>query len=314
MSRNHIFKFILFFCICWIFSSAGPLAKAQTPTSLSISPAIIEFNIKPGEIASKKITVVNSGSQSLGIAISLNQVTPKEAQGLSVELKKPNWIKLSESNILLASNQNREIEIVVSPHKSTPAGGYYAMLYFQAAIPVNEIKLGSTTAIPRIGALLMINVMGEGTRKFEVIRMPHYPLFASTNFPTTSFAIKNTGNTHIIPKGYIQFNRVGENQQYKQGFSPTLILPSTTREIQVLGLQNPKMGLYKVKVISPYFPQSAQAEDKPNTGYIFIYGNNAKIVYFLPLGPSILVFIFIFKKRKNLKRALKALLIPTTTK
>ncbi len=303
MHKTTLLTIVLIFF--WVLFLKTEYAKAQQNTSLAISPAIIEVNLKPGQIKNNKITITNTGKTALGVGISLNQVTPKEAQGLAVELKKPDWIRLSDQTILLNAGESREIEIITSPNNKTPPGGYYAMVYFQAAIPFSDIKLGATTAIPKLGAFMLITVQGKTDKKYELIKNVDYPLVTSTNIPETAFTLKNTGNVHLIPAGYVELNRVGKNNQYKQGFPPTVILPSTTRQVKIPSIQNIALGIYKVNLLS--LNDNILGYEKMKIGYIIVIGKFINLAYAAALLPVLLSILFVLSKRKKLRQALKTL-------
>ncbi len=300
MKKPFILKIALFACtLCF---TQCEKALAQQNTSLAISPAIIEVNLKPGQIKNSKITVTNTSQTPLGVGINLAQVTPAEAEGLAVELKKPDWIKLSDQDILLKGGESREIEVITSPNKNTPPGGYYAMIYFQAAVPFSDFKLGATTAIPKLGAFMLIDLGGQGKKQFEILKKLDYPIVTSNAIPPASFTIKNTGNVHIIPSESLEFNRVGKEKQYKQGFPPVIVLPSTSRQITVPSLQATEPGIYKIVSIS--LKDSVLGFEREDIGYIIVAGKITNLLYILLV---LLVFsssFFIIKKRRNLRQAI----------
>lgn len=235
-------KKILLFILFSLFFAKGASA-------LTISPPVIDVEVNPGEVKEQIITLYNEGTEAMLFSGYLEAFTPKGEAG-EAQLVSGNsygaldWVSFGTNNFTLAPGEMKEVPIVINVPSTSQVGGYYvAAMWTAYANGSGESKeaMKKTTIVARVGSLVLIKVKGSVTEKLEILEFNadgnNYRSSLPVNFTAR---LKNSGNVHIKPAGYVtvvnMFGRVADNIPFNG--EDRNVLPSSTRKFNVVWQKN----------------------------------------------------------------------------
>lgn len=195
-----IFKLTLLLAIFIPVVVLASAAKAQTPNTISINPALLNLELLQGEAQiSSQISITNNYSSSINLGIEvkgIDQISGQLVPTETVEQNIKDSLVISDSNLLIQSGQTSTLTITVTNSDRLAPGGHYATLLLTERSldgPDNGLKGAASVGIfivKRGGSTEILNfksIKANGS----FIRMPS----------TITAEIENNGNTHTVPRG-----------------------------------------------------------------------------------------------------------------
>lgn len=247
-------------------------------TNLSIVPAKLEVQLKPGATYIQSYIVKNSGDQTITLNTSLNSWLPVGPDGNIKYLdSSPDLVtSLSNTDIQFGQNfilnpkQSRQIVLKIQVPENTINGDRYFTLFFNQD---DSASLSSnSTQLIRIGSHLLISISESETNisKFSINNFKTNTHFIDCFFGTIKFTgiINNPSNT---------FNKVDDSIIISKNNSVITKLPIFPDNIlanhnRTLRCQNNNLPV-DCQLQKPFWPgiYSASYADKSITFFVFPY-------------------------------------------
>jgi hypothetical protein len=226
--------------------------NSQSGFNFSTSPTVLNIDTKPGNSVTNKVQLKNNGTATEHVRVKLLKFTSDNVGGSPI-LTTPeandevvNWITFSESTFDAEPNVWKTINVTVAPPASAAFGYYYAVSFTRDIQDQNNnapANLTGTVAVP-----MLINVEAPGTiRKADITGFSvskNVYEFLPAKFSVT---LKNSGNTHVAPRGNIFVTKGGKNiATLDVNAGKGNILPTTARTFNADW--NEGSPVYKVKM------------------------------------------------------------------
>lgn len=222
-----------------VFGLFGVVAHAQEAApdqgfKLVVAPLPLALETKPGERVSTDVKVMNGGTATERVAISVMKFGAEGEDG-SPKLIDPeptdeflSWISFSEQTFTAEPNQWKTIKVTIDAPKTAAFGYYYALVF---ARDNQKIEAQKANLLGAVAGLLLLDVNAPGAKRtadvlsFESDRKVYE--FLPANF---TIRVKNTGNTHIAPRGNLFINKGSEQLSLLEvNKAKGYILPGSTR-------------------------------------------------------------------------------------
>lgn len=226
-------------------------AHAATPgLSITMTPSSTELHAAPGASTSSTFTVVNQGTMSYPILLS---VAPYHVEGDSYDPQftplpgttdASSWIRFTDpAPSILGKNTTTTLGYTLAVPKDTAPGGYYAVIFAETN---PEAKDGGVTPHNRVGNILYITVDGDVAHKGAL--QPASPDVPSVIWGTRTdlgMLVNNTGGVHFVTTAHIRVTSLFGRTLFSGRFE-RYILPQTQRLITTAWEKLPPVGIYKV--------------------------------------------------------------------
>jgi len=254
----------------------APMAQAQSSASIGVQPEIFTKTLSLGEKWEDVIKIVNGSNDAMPISLSLVRWDASDETGgvnFIEERGDPSfdathWFNLSDTEMILAPKEVREITFTVEVPSDAEPGGKYVSLWIDTKIP--DIYFGDKPVriIPRVTALFLLDIPTIGIDAEDLAPSAQVAEFAVADrapimsgvasrvaslfrAPSTVFAsnpavnvnvldgrpdglvlrVENEGITHIRPFATLSVrNALGANIATVQT-EPTTILPRRVRQL-----------------------------------------------------------------------------------
>lgn len=283
-------------------------ANAQASGSgLAISPPSFELSANPGDNLSNSIRVDNTQGQSLEVTADVRNFTALGEEGevnlsdqdSSYSLAK--WVKVTpaRSTIPAGGSQTFQYTITVPPN-AEPGGRFGSIVFRTTAKPLSG-KSGVSVG-QEVGSLVFLKIAGNVTEKASIVGFQtaaHINQYKPVDF---TVRVKDEGNVHLKPTGTITIVNFFGQKVATLPIETHNVLPGAIRRMEAQW----KGGRF---IFGKYTATAS-----------ITYGSNNQIVtastsfWGLPytlilvsLGVLILLGILIYRGRKRLHLALKAL-------
>ena len=245
--NNDIKKMAIigFYCLCFCIIASPSFAMVpgivreimnqQSPQqALSIDPAISDLQLSPGKTASYILTITNLSNKPLGIGTALTDIDGQEnsygknAQQVPMTI----WTTLSESNLIIAPSEKKQITVKITPPINTRDGGYYEALFLTPIVNNQHIR-NEPVILSRIGTLIFATIgklnYQDLQKKVHIVNFaPTQSLFENDNI-SLSFEVTNDYFTHFIAKPFVTITPLFFGQSKTTLLEEKHILPSKTR-------------------------------------------------------------------------------------
>ena len=245
---------------------AQELEEPRPLEGMTISPALIERDISPGEVLTLSFEINNNDPEALDAYLSTVDFTGDPQEGGSPRFYQDSlptafssWIKLSVEKVLLTSGGRKEVTFTITVPEDAEPGGHYGAIVVSRENPGQEegLVVGATA---QIGTLLLTKVAGEAIEKGQSISFTTNRGWYEQSPVVFEIRFENTGNVHTKPTGVIEiFNTVGVKEKVLQinpGFGS--VLPKSIRLFEVewdvgrwLNII-PRMGKYRAEGLLSY--------------------------------------------------------------
>lgn len=232
----------------------GLFSAQHSAYALTVSPAIIELSVDPGQTITKEITLFNE----TGVSIQLFATTQDfEAAGEggqpkflpkavpSNEASASNWVTVSPSQIVVEPGKFVKTQFTVTVPANADPGGHYLAVFWGIQPPV--ISGPAAVAIgAKIGSLVLIGVTGDIVEQgsLKEFTLPKGSVY--THLPVEmAFRFFNSGNIHLKPKGDIIVRNLlgGKVTTISANDKEARVLPNQTRQFfATWQRQSPDLG------------------------------------------------------------------------
>ena len=224
-------------------------ALAAEKIGLSVTPVSKRYELRPGQTVLGNFTIRNGGDLAVEYKLLVTPLNIKNEQyekdfSKVTAIDASSWIKLDHTNGKLERNGKRVVGFTLTVPRDAAPGGHYAVAFAETILPKGAQAESSVKSTQRVGELFYIGVAGDVKISGSVAGWRS--AFWQNEPPMlTTLRMKNDGNTHYDAKYSIQVTDIFGNIK-TQMKGENIILPDTTRRIDVAWNSAPDFGLYKV--------------------------------------------------------------------
>lgn len=313
-----LIKKSLFVCLLCIFFTAPNFVDAEVKkeqldveflNDFVLEPAKNEVILNPGEVSTKRISVINRTEREVAFTIDIEDVVGSNNQQDQVKLlgdeKGPYSLKdflvpeIREFN--LKPGEKITIPVLVSlPNNSEPRGYYGAVIISAEDIEEDGhdgSEVGSVTKIvTRLGSIFLVRVNGDLIEESSIhdFKTIGPKSFFYSNHPTGfEVAINNEGNVHLVHYGEVTIKNILGKTVDVLPMNAFFSLPDSVRYREVSWKESFSMGYYTAELA--LYKGFGDKNDLINSKVSFFVLPWQVIVPII-LGIAVLFFIIRFLK------------------
>jgi hypothetical protein len=178
---------------------------AAGPMGITITPLKYVIEANPGERFQREITVINPNDFVLNVRPEFQDFKvagENEIQWVPNDVENPykmtDWIYINKSIISLKPHGEAKLPFTIVVPQKARVGGHYAAVFLTA---VTETE-GNVGSVPRVGALIILNVAGDIKKTGELVKFSS-PLLVGFGPVDFKFTFLNTGTTHYENNGQV---------------------------------------------------------------------------------------------------------------
>src|SRR3989338_6227509 len=222
--------------------------SVSAAVGITIAPVKYKFDVERGQVVENTITVANPNDFVLKVRAEFQDFKVTEdnnIQWLPGDIENPykmsDWIGIRQDVITLKPKEEQSVPFKISVPKNATAGGKYAAVFFTGVIEGG----GNIGAVPRVGALIILNVKGDLKRTGELLNFSG-PRIANNGPVNFTLSYLNTGTTHYEAKADFTV----KNFFWKSGsFSSEtkFVYPNIKRDLKATCNQRALLGVYTIK-------------------------------------------------------------------
>lgn len=298
-------KLFVFVTILFIYIALPSRSFAQTVPQqfVTVDPIIKEVTLTPGESLTYHLQLTNKGDKPVGFHIDLSDADPT-AEGSPISMSHTSaflsWITTYPTDLIVAPHESNAFVVTIKTPKEAKNSGYFATLFLTPFIS-NPLKTSGPVVLERIGSLLFATVgqlnYEDLSKKVQISSFTFdHKLFQTPH--ALSFTVTNTYFTHFSAKPFLTLSSLRGNTQTVY---PTEkhVLPGKTRT-------------WEYPITLPWYTlySSAHLAVSVGGGYQVI-ADTSYINYSLILETVVIIclFLFMLRRRKKLKKAIKILFL-----
>jgi len=223
-------------------------SRAAGPIGITVAPPKYIIETDPGQVHHKEIIVINPNNFPMEVRPEFQDFKITEGnniQWIPGDVENPfritDWIEISVDSITLAPNGDAKIPFSIRVPKDASAGGHYGAVFFTPVID----ESGDIGSVPRVGALVILNVSGDISRTGEMTGFKS-PIIVTSGPVMFKLDFLNTGTTHYESEGEILVRGITGGKTVLTT-EKKFVYPNISREIKALwDVENP-FGIYWVK-------------------------------------------------------------------
>lgn len=253
-------------------------ASTQTPVKgLTISPPLQEITLGSGLIEAKAgVTITNTTGQDLSADIRVVDFDTDNQFGTLAFLEQgsaaskyglANWTRLGSQSVMLVNGQATEIPVTITNGTDLAPGGHYAAVVATVTTPVTK-GVNTVSLKQELVSLIFAKKIGGETYGLQ---LDDLKLSNTSRLPEAVTAtFKSTGNTHVIPRGYIEV-RDGDNRLLMKGIinpESSAILPNKTRQVETVLQAVDPPGKSQNYTVTAFYRHDGQQKFSTQTLYI----------------------------------------------
>ena len=190
--------------------------------SVSITPALYNISVTPGQVWSSKIRVINPNNYPLTVYVEpVNFIAEGErGVGRHISIAKSEesgvtvaeWFTVTAGPYTIGANQAQEIDFILSVPKFASPGSQSAALLISTSPPDETTGIQISTS-QAVSSVFLVRVDGDVTEKLDIRSFSVTDRLVTSPKNTFSLRFENTGTVHMQPQGLITiYNFWGEER------------------------------------------------------------------------------------------------------
>ncbi len=226
---------------------------------LALAPATVEVNVKPGDSATRDITLTNGTSDIQTLTFSVQDfegsTDPSQAFVLKGDqdgkFSARHWIEPELTSINLNPGEQLTFRVNISvPAEARPGGRYAALIVSPAGQPPGQSQ---TTSSSNAGVLTLFLITVEGNViKEGTLNPPEVPALAMNGPIDIGLVFDNQGNVHLKPHGTVTVTNMLGQTSASINVPEWVVLPDSSRRETVSFGSGLLFGRYSVKATVQY--------------------------------------------------------------
>lgn len=308
--------------------------EIDSQSQITITPVTYESSVDPGDVVTSKVTISNNTDTPLSLNTSVENIRRTNNEG-EVELTTEEtpyeiakWVSVEPKELNLLARGRQDVSYTIRvPSDASPGGHYGAIL---VGTPPTKVEANGAAVVQRLGSLLLLRVSGtanedavissfrtktySGTWEEEVSSdgntktlAPREEDFSKERFQryfkegpvAFELAIKNNGNVHVKPVGYITIYNIFHKKIVELPLNSQNVYPGSERSLTVIWPKERLWGIYyKAEFVGLYGTEKEKSLTTANSFWAF------------PLPAAIAIgvgIIFILLIHRRLGQALEVL-------
>ncbi len=264
--------------------------------ALSVTPAIRELTLTPGESKTAAVELNNDSADSITLTAEVVNFTAKGETGEPQYLDTPatgvaTWMKVNPEKIVLTPGQKAEVAVTFTTPANASAGGHYAGVLFNFSQTADNIQSGQVSIQSKIGVPFLVTVKGSYVQKGEIVTFSTNKESYTAGPVAFNLRYKNTGEVHLKPAGTItisnMFGKVVKTIKVNQDGGA--VLPGSVRKFVVDNWDDVgnSIGQYKATITLT----SGTVENQATVNF-WVYSTMG-IVYAVVVLLVIIILIFV---------------------
>jgi hypothetical protein len=223
-------------------------AVSAAPVGVTVAPIRYTINLDPGQSYEDVITVANPNDFILRVQPEFQDFRVTEGntiQWIPSDIENPyrmtDWISINRDMIVLKPHEEARIPFSVLVPSSAHAGGRYAAIFFSAVLGSQDQSVG---AVPRVGALIILNVNGNLERSGRLTALD-VPKFVGSGPVLFTIHYLNTGTTHYESTVNLKIkNLIGRETNIP--VERRIVYPGVERKLAAQWETSFPFGIYRV--------------------------------------------------------------------
>lgn len=283
-----------------VLASTCLAQSAHAAFSVEIAPAQIELTLEPGADSDQTIGVRNHDSAPIELQVFVRDFELTAEGGF--EMREPGdatysggrWLDFPVATIRLEADETKLFDYSIHVPEDAESGGHYAAIVFEGGSAGSDPAGGDTQVVivGQVVAEVLITVPGPITRTLVVdsLEVPRIAFGAGADYADVT--VRNTGNVHLTPNGYVQIWGGVPAGSFDQEFGQFTMLPGASRHFRIPLQDLPWLGKMRAKTELQYgpsigvFDQSVEA----TADYIVVSWKTILILDLLLIGFDIVLF------------------------
>ncbi len=285
-----------------VFLFAGKYILAENGVTdeivLGVSPTIIEQVLTPGETQNRKIRLFNLGNRPLSIKVQIRDFVGSIDSEIEVSqaVSAKKWISVDPSDFIIDPQQSKEISISVSPPINATPGGHYASIIFNPVVPVDLATSSQPKVLTRVSVQALYLVKGEILESLKIAEFKAKKYFFWDKNHSFWISLKNEGNVHLVPKGYIKVEPIWFGEKREEIFEKKVFLPKDTRRFSLEMAKSLPFGNYKAELSIVWGSENKTTVLESADFWVIPW----EIALICLLTPLVLIFMMKYMKRIKL--------------
>ena len=223
--------------------------------SFSVFPMTQKISLKAGETYHGYINVAIPAAATEDFAFKV-ELHPYSVSGKDYDVdldtksersKIVDWIKIEDTEGILAPNGRQKINFTITVPENAPAGGQYAMIGVSSD---NSAKEGDVVQnVYEMTSIIFAEIDGEIHHGGEILEN-YIPGFVTSGAPVVKTTVTNTGNVHETAYSAIKVKNAITGQEIitprQDDMHESIIMPESTRELVRTLADLPALGVFEV--------------------------------------------------------------------
>jgi hypothetical protein len=242
-----------------LVAGAAPATAAQR---LSVSPAIIERELRPGQVITEQVTVRSDGSDGVRVRFEHadmgfdEQYQPQfieDERELTVPFSTRGWFSVPQAEYSIAAGKEVRVPLRIEVPRNATPGTHLGAAFFRTVADASTAGGGAAVvASARTGPIVIIALQGGSDPEPDLQRF-RAPELAGHGLVRPTVELANTGEQHFFARGKVTM--AGRGRSWTQQLPRKLVVPGQPRRlvgeddapIQV-GAKGAPMGRYQLSV------------------------------------------------------------------
>jgi len=210
---------------------------------LAMSPIRNDLKVSPGDIVSRKLTLINYSGQLITVTLNAEEfsvVDTKYDYAFNARSDLSKWVTFENNPIAIQSGKTTTISYTVTIPKNAEPGGRYLSLF--ASIDPQTAP-GELRTEQRIASLVYLTVKGNVTRTGELQSLTSPTIF--DGYQPWSLVVANSGTAHFRSNYSVSIRNIFDGKEIVAATGSSLILPRTARAITAPMAAPKYIGVYR---------------------------------------------------------------------
>lgn len=226
-------------------------ADEADTTQITMSPTSTRLELTPGSSQTGKFTVVNSGKKAYTFKVYAAPYSIADSAYSQPDFTHPSdrtrissWISFEKDSYLLGAGETLTVPFTVNAPNDVPNGGQYGVIFAETEGEIDTRSGNAVVSKKRVGMVLYAQLPGTTRSSGNVeafttswLQMAQPPVFRHT--------VENNGNTHFDATVKYVVEDLNGKEVAKNEIT-SVVLPETSREIELTWNNAPPIGLYNV--------------------------------------------------------------------
>ncbi|MBU1705419.1 DUF916 domain-containing protein [Patescibacteria group bacterium] len=183
-----------------------PMAALQPASALTVSPVIIEFDVKPGETVVGTIKLKNESESTATYYATVQDFVAGDSAGTPAFIGKSktrslvDWTTFDKTTVALGGGDSDLVIYRIRVPEGAAPGGYFGGLLFSSSSPDAE----GVGAVAMTGPLVLLRVAGAVVERGSLLSYGVKPE-STTSLPVDfTMDFQNSGTVHLKPQGVVR--------------------------------------------------------------------------------------------------------------